>query len=190
MHPLTFSKLTECFLSCDQGRLTLPNDEKELALSRPRPWGRVLAALFTAGALAFTGCAADNADADTEDVDVAGTVEEDRAPDNERPPLPEVNLPDDFPANVPLFDGPLTSAQSLKMGDDKGYWDLMIRTDDAPAAMLTVRHDMVAAGFEETNWNEIGEMVSGLWESDELRIAVQSAKDINGHALLYNVMEK
>ncbi len=55
--------------------------------------------------------------------------------------------------------------------------------------MNAVRGDLVSADFEEQKWSELGALVSGLFTSDEYRVAVQNSQDIDGQMLLYTVNE-
>lgn len=111
------------------------------------------------------------------------TVKEDGA---ERDALPEVSLPSDFPASVPLYPGRITRVTEIDMRTGK-TWNLHVRVDDSTAAMEAVREDLTAGGFAEMMYMETGAMISGTFTNADHRVAVQNAKDINGLMLLYTV---
>lgn len=108
----------------------------------------------------------------------------------DREPLPEVDLPTDFPAEIPLHDGPITRAVSLTEQFGSGYWDVHVRPTNAPDAIRTVRKELVDAGFVEGNWMEVGDRVSARFDSDKYRIAIQDGSDINGFMLAYTISEQ
>jgi hypothetical protein len=146
----------------------------------------ILLAAVTATALA--GCGASSPEL-VDDPAVTTPVETPAAETPSGDKFDTVALPDDFPASVPLHSTVITSASSVKMGGDRGYWELHVRTSDAGKAIAEVRAELVAAGFAEKTWNEVGALVSGAFTSAELRVAVQTAGDRHGDMIIYTVNE-
>lgn len=141
--------------------------------------------------MVLTGCAADSDEAAGQENPTPEVAEGEETPEaTERRPLDTVDLPANFPEHVPLYDGPITSAHEILMGGENYYWDIHVRADDAGEAIAEVREQLLEAGFPERSWSEVGALKSGVFRSDDLRVSVQTARDIDGEMLLYTVLEE
>jgi hypothetical protein len=83
------------------------------------------------------------------------------------------SLPDDFPAEVPVVDGEIQSSMSMLIEDTKA-WNVTIKTGDANAALATARKELVAAGFEESLWNDGKVMAMGMFSKGDFRVNISA----------------
>lgn len=84
--------------------------------------------------------------------------------------LPSTEIPDDFPADVPLYDGEVANTMALGDGEGKVY-TVSIRVP-GPEAMDEIVSDFEAAGFTSTISGNSAEGSTAAFESADWSVVV------------------
>lgn len=99
------------------------------------------------------------------------------------------NVPDDFPAKVPLIDGEVLSGGSI--GNDQGkVWNVSVRVDDA-SALSDIELELADAGFEtraQASGENGGTLISD--NDDEFTVLVVVSRDGSDFVANYTVTSK
>lgn len=99
-------------------------------------------------------------------------------------------LPDDFPAELPVVDGKVQSAIGSTV-DGKKIWIMTFVVDDAAATMDELRGKFAAAGFEEGVWNKTEHMTTASVQSDTYIVTLSDMMSNEDEQLIsYSVAEK
>ncbi len=168
--------------------------------TRPAFTRSIVAATALASTLTFSGCTAGADDDASAGGDTAGTSQQPPAvtPEEETAgePAEEAGdgpaagaLPADFPAEVPVIDGPILMGHGMDV-DDARTWTASIGVDDSVAAMDLAREQLLAAGFEETGWTDASAMRLGSFTSDHHQVVISNSSDAEtGDVVGYQVGE-
>lgn len=96
------------------------------------------------------------------------------------------SVPDDFPAEVPLYDGEVVSAVGIGNPDGK-VWNVGVRIPDI-AALGDIQADLEAAGFtvsiETPATDQGGTLIAS---TDEYGVAIVAVRDGEGFVANYSV---
>lgn len=98
-------------------------------------------------------------------------------------------IPEDFPSEVPMIDGPIQSSFSMKVDTGK-TWTVAVEVKDVAAAANAAREKLTSAGFEESMWSEGEGMTMGMYSRDTLSVIISGiADDSDAQLVSYQVIQ-
>ncbi|MBN9238456.1 MAG: hypothetical protein BGO97_02135 [Micrococcales bacterium 70-64] len=104
--------------------------------------------------------------------------------------LPGQGIPDDFPKDVPLYDGEVTFGLGVGNGDGKA-WNVTIRVPGLDAAD-SIKSQLEGAGFAQNEAGVGGTTADGatlIYGNDKYTVLVVITKDDTGFVANYTVSD-
>jgi len=131
--------------------------------------GTIVGAAAIAVSLALVGCATEEPEPSNSRATTATPIESGTATST---PSPSLDLPEGFPADVPLLDGDVVVSTDLGTG-----WVVWIHSIDAASDFAAASEVLTAAGFENTVTTAEGDSFFASFTNDKYQIQLTAGDD-------------
>jgi len=131
--------------------------------------GTIVAAAALAMTLALAGCATEEPAPKSTSAGTATPIETGRATST---PAPSLDLPKNFPSDIPLLDGDVVVSNDLGTG-----WVVWIHSIDAPSDFAAASEVLTTAGFENTVTTAEGDNYFATFTSAKYQIQLTAGDD-------------
>ena len=131
--------------------------------------GTIVAAVAIAVSLALAGCASEPPAPESTSAGTATPIESSSATST---PSESLDLPKDFPKDIPLLDGDVVVSNDLGTG-----WVVWLHSIDAASDFAAASEVLTAAGFENTVTTADGDAFFAAFTNDAYQIQLTAGDD-------------